>query len=146
MRELASTVDVFNDGANVIQIPIQGELIDLVLLGRNARKLTTAALSDIPVVTRAGNILRLDQLAKVEIISAPEQIRRLGGRQSLSLQLRPNEAVPLEQAVQIIEDEILDELRADASAAGITIAVRGPRVRLRKPGPPCNPMWPPQLW
>ena len=125
VRELASTVDVFNDGANVIQIPIQGELIDLVLSGRNARKLTTAALSDIPVVTRAGNILRLDQLAKVEIISAPEQIRRLGGRQSLSLQLRPNDTVPLEQAVQIIEDEILDELRTDASAAGVTIAVRG---------------------
>jgi HAE1 family hydrophobic/amphiphilic exporter-1 len=125
VRELASTVDVFNDGANVIQIPIQGELIDMVLSGKDARNLTAAALSDIPVVTRAGNILRLDQLATVEIISAPEQIRRLGGRQSLSLQLRPNEAVPLEQAVQIIEDEILVDLRADASAAGVTIAIKG---------------------
>ena len=125
VRELASTVDVFNDGANVIQIPIRGELIDMVLSGKDARKLTAAALSDIPVVTGAGNVLRLDQLATVEIISAPEQIRRLGGRQSLSLQLRPNEAVPLEQAVQIIEDEILTGLRADASAAGVTIAVKG---------------------
>jgi HAE1 family hydrophobic/amphiphilic exporter-1 len=125
VRELASTVDVFNDGANVIQIPIRGELIDMVLSGKDARKLTAAALSNIPVVTGAGNVLRLDQLAMVEIISAPEQIRRLGGRQSLSLQLRPNEAVPLEQAVQIIEDEILTGLRADASAAGVTIAVKG---------------------
>mgnify|MGYP001161251515 FL=1 len=125
VRELASTVDIFNDGANVIQIPIQGELIDMVLSGKDARNLTAAALSDIPVVTRAGNILRLDQLATVEIITAPEQIRRLGGRQSLSLQLRPNEAVPLEQAVQVIEDEILVDLRADASAAGVTIAIKG---------------------
>ena len=100
----------------------QGELIDWCCQV-DARKRLRRCL--IFRVIRAGNILHLDQLAKVEIISAPEQIRRLGGRQSLSLQLRPNEAVPLEQAVQIIEDEILDELRADASAAGITIAVRG---------------------
>ena len=135
-------VDVFNDGANVIQIPIRGELIDMVLSGKDARKLTAAALSDIPVVTGAGNVLRLDQLATVEIISAPEQIGALAGASHSSLQLRPNEAVPLEQAVQIIEDEILTGLRADASAAGVTIAIGEPLARSRKHGQPCNPMWP----
>mgnify|MGYP001169600816 FL=1 len=132
VRELASTVDVFNDGANLIQIPIRGELIDMVLSGKDARNLTAAALSDIPVVTRVGDILRLDQLATLEFISAPEQIRRLGGRQSLSLQLRPNEAVPLEEAVQIIEDEILTDLRADATAAGVTIAIKGAASALKE--------------
>ena len=132
VSELASTIDVFNDGANLIQIPIRGELIDMVLSGKDARNLTAAALSDIPVVTKVGDILRLDQLAKVELISAPEQIRRLGGRQSLSLQLRPNESVPLEKAVQIIEGEILTGLRADATAAGVTIAIKGAASALKE--------------
>ena len=27
-------IDVFNDGANVIQVPIDGELIDMVVAGK----------------------------------------------------------------------------------------------------------------
>jgi len=132
VRELASAVDVFNDGSNVIQIPIGSELIDMVVSGKDARKLSAAQLSDIPIVTRAGNILRLDQLARVEIISAPEQITRLGGRQALSLQLRPNESIPLERAVQIIEAEILADLRADAAETGVSIGVEGAASALEK--------------
>ena len=40
VRDVTSAVDVFNDGANVIQIPIAGELIDLVVAGKNASKTT----------------------------------------------------------------------------------------------------------
>ena len=132
VRELASSVDVFNDGTNVIQIPIAGELIDMVLSGKDARELSAAQLSNIPIVTRTGNVLRLDQLARVEIISSPEQITRLGGRQSLSLQLRPNENLALEEAVRVIEEEILPELREDASEVGVSIAVQGAASALEK--------------
>ena len=132
VRELSTAVDVFNDGANVIQIPIQGELIDMVVAGKDASKLSAAQLSDIPVVTRGGNILKLNQLAKIEIISAPEQIRRLGGRQTLSLQLRPNAEIPLEKAVEIIDTQILADLRAEAAAANISINQRGAASALQE--------------
>ncbi len=125
VRELSTAIDVFNDGANVIQIPIAGELIDMVIAGKDAQNLTAAELSEIPVVTRDGNILKLRQLADIDIISAPEQIRRLGGRQTLSLQLRPNESIPLEKAVAVIEEKILSTLRADAADLGVTISQRG---------------------
>ena len=125
VRDVTTAVDVFNDGADVIQIPIAGELIDLVLAGSEATKLTTAQLSDIPIVTRAGNILRLGQVADIQIISAPEQIRRIAGRQALSLRLRPNEAIPLENAVQLIEEQLIAEIRPLASEAGVTISLSG---------------------
>jgi HAE1 family hydrophobic/amphiphilic exporter-1 len=122
---VSSAVDVFNDGANVIQIPIAGELIDLVVAGRDASNLTAAQLGDIPIVTRAGEILRLAQLAKIEIISAPEQIRRIGGSQAISLRLRPTEKLPLEEAVAIIESEVIDEIRPLASEAGVSLSLSG---------------------
>jgi len=125
VRDVSSAVDVFNDGANVIQIPIAGELIDLVVAGRDASKLTAAQLGDIPIVTRAGEILRLGQLAKIEIISAPEQIRRIGGSQAISLRLRPTEKLPLEEAVAIIESEVIDEIRPLASEAGVSLSLSG---------------------
>ena len=71
VRDVTSAVDVFNDGANVIQIPIAGELIDLVVAGKDASKLTAAELGDIPVVTRPGSALKLGHLAKIDIKDAP---------------------------------------------------------------------------
>ena len=125
VREVTSAVDVFNDGANVIQIPIAGELIDLVVAGRDASNLTAAQLSEIPIVTRSGSIFRLGQLAEIEIISAPQQIRRIGGSQAISLRLRPTNALTLEQAVEIIETELFPDIRPVASEAGVSLSLSG---------------------
>ncbi|MCH2554213.1 MAG: efflux RND transporter permease subunit, partial [SAR116 cluster bacterium] len=125
VRDVTSAVDVFNDGANVIQIPIAGELIDLVVAGKDASKLTAAELGDIPVVTRSGSALKLGQLAEIEIISAPQQIRRISGRQAISLRLRPTEALPLEKAVALIAPQLLAEISPPASAAGVSISLSG---------------------
>ncbi|MEC7238484.1 MAG: efflux RND transporter permease subunit, partial [Pseudomonadota bacterium] len=125
VRDVTTAVDVFNDGANVIQIPIAGELIDLVLAGKDASKLTAAQLGDIPIVTRSGSVLKLGQLTKIEIISAPQQIRRIGGSQAISLRLRPTEKLPLEQAVDIIETQLVAEIRQSASEAGVSISLSG---------------------
>ena len=52
VREFSMAIDVFNDGANVTQVPINGELIDMVVSGRDAETLLTSDLQDIPIVTR----------------------------------------------------------------------------------------------
>ena len=125
VRELALAVDVFNDGANVNQVPIDGQLIYMVLSGSEAENMTAGALQDIPIVTRAGNILRLHQLARIEIVNAPEQVRRLGGRQAISLQIRPNNSLALEDVVAIIDNEVLPDIRAEAAPQGVSIKLEG---------------------
>ena len=125
VRELSAAVDVFNDGANVTQVPIDGQLIDLVLSGSNAENLTASELQNIPVVTRSGLVLRLHQLAQMEVVNAPEQVRRLGGRQSISLQLKPNNALALEEVVAIIDNEILPDIRDKALQQGVSIKLEG---------------------
>ena len=125
VRELSAAVDVFNDGANVAQVPIDGQLIDMVLSGKNAENLTAGELQDIPIVTRSGLVLRLHQLAKIDVVNAPEQLRRLGGRQSISLQLRPNNTLALEDVVTIIDNKILPEIRNEAKRQGVTVKLEG---------------------
>jgi HAE1 family hydrophobic/amphiphilic exporter-1 len=125
VREFSSAIDVFNDGANVIQVPIEGQLIDMVVSGVNADNLTASKLKDIPIITRSGNVMRVGQLGVVEIISAPEQIRRLGGQQAVSIQLRPLESLSLEDVVAIIDDELLPSIREGAAANGVTIKLEG---------------------
>ena len=125
VRELSAAVDVFNDGANVIQVPIDGQLIDMVLSGSNAENLTAGELQNIPIVTRSGLVLRLHQLAEIDVVTAPEQVRRLGGRQAISLQVRPNNALALEDVVAVIDNEILPDIRADALPQGVSIKLEG---------------------
>ena len=125
VRELSAAVDVFNDGANVAQVPIDGQLIDMVLSGKNAENLTASELQDIPIVTRSGLVLRLHQVAKIDVVNAPEQVRRLGGRQSISLQLRPNNALALEDVVTIIDNEILPDIRNYADRLGVSVKLEG---------------------
>ena len=45
VREFSSAIDVFNDGANVIQVPIDGQLIDMVVSGKDAENLSTRELT-----------------------------------------------------------------------------------------------------
>ena len=125
VRELSAAVDVFNDGANVAQVPINGQLIDIVLSGKNAENLTAGELQDIPIVTQSGLVLRLHQVAKIDVVNAPEQLRRLGGRQSISLQLRPNNTLALEDVVTIIDNEILPEIRNEAKRQGVSVKLEG---------------------
>ena len=125
VRELSAAVDVFNDGANVAQVPIDGQLIDMVLSGSNAENLTAGELQDIPIVTRSGLVLRLHQVAKINVVNAPEQMRRLGGRQSISLQLRPNNTLALEDVVSIIDNEILPDIRNDAQRQDVSVKLEG---------------------
>ena len=125
VREFALAIDVFNDGANVFQVPIDGQLIDMVVSGRNAENLTASQLQEIPIITKSGNVLRVSQLSEIEVVSAPNQIRRLGGQQAVSLQLRPVETMSLEDVVQIIDDEILPQARQEAGKSGVSIKLEG---------------------
>ena len=123
--EFASAIDVFNDGTNITEVPLNGELVDLVLLGRQAGDLSLADLNALPIVTRSGDVLRADQIAKIEIISAAQSIRRLGGKQALTVRLRPVEDIALEDAIATIETEILPQLTDAAQANRVTVAVSG---------------------
>jgi hydrophobic/amphiphilic exporter-1 (mainly G- bacteria), HAE1 family len=125
VREFTSAIDVFNDGATVIQVPIEGQLIDMVVSGKDAENLSASSLQSIPVITRGGDVLQVGQLGSVEIVSAPEQIRRLGGQQAVSIQLRPLETLSLEDVVNVIDNEILPSIRDDAAQIGVNIQLEG---------------------
>jgi len=125
VRDFASAVDVFNDGTNVNQVPIDGQLVNMVVSGKNAENLSADKLENIPIVTRAGSIMRVGQLGRVEIVNSPVQIRRLGGQQAVSIQLRPLESIPLEDVVAVIDMELLPDIRSEAARNGVSIKLEG---------------------
>ena len=124
-QEFATAIDVFNDGLPVTEVPINGELVDLVLEGKKAGGLKLADLNALPIVTRSGAVMRADQIADIEIVSAEQSIRRLGGKQALTVRLRPEETIALEDAIATIEQEILPQLSKASRAKNVNVSVSG---------------------
>ncbi|MGC6517966.1 MAG: efflux RND transporter permease subunit [Candidatus Puniceispirillaceae bacterium] len=123
--EFATAIDIFNDGIAVTEVPINGELVDLVLEGRNAGELSLSDLNALPIVTRSGDVMRADQIADIQIVSAEQSIRRLGGKQALTVRLRPEESIALEDAIAKIETAILPELTDFAKDKQVSVSVSG---------------------
>jgi HAE1 family hydrophobic/amphiphilic exporter-1 len=117
-------VDVFNDGYVVSQIPYAGDLLDLHIIGAQAGELSIDELKAMPIVAKDGSIVQLSQLAKVDFTTAPEEIRRLGGRLVMSLVLRPTETLSLEDSILIIENDIVPAMQAYLNA-GTNIDISG---------------------
>ena len=115
-----------------ILILLQIIFIDLVLAGVDAQNLTVETLGNIPIIARSGNIMSLDQLATIEIVSAAREIKRIGGRQAISIRIRPEESIALEDAVSVIEKEIIPKFREQASENGVSIFVRGAASELAR--------------
>lgn len=124
-REFSSLVDILNDGIGIADVPINGELVELILTGDDAGEMGMDDLSALPVINRQGLMVRLDQVADVEMISAPQTIRRLNGNQSLTIQVRPQEAIALETAISIIDANILPQLTEIAQDNEVSISVSG---------------------
>lgn len=105
-RDFGQALDVYNDGIRVREIPFEGDLIDLVLTAETSKMSRLEDIPQIPIVTSDGSTVRIEQVASVEFESTPDQIIRKTGQRAITIQLRPHESVPLEDAIATIRTEI----------------------------------------
>ena len=90
-----------------------------------AGELSLSDLNALPIVTRSGDVMRVDQIADIQIVSAEQSIRRLGGKQALTVRLRPEETIALEDAIAKIEADILPQLSEFARDKNVSVTVSG---------------------
>ena len=124
-REFAIALDVHNDGLRIREIPFQGELIELVLTADTKEQSKVEDIGNIPIVARQGELIRIDQVATVSIESAPDQVKRQAGARVLTVSLRLNESVPLEDAITQIQSELIDPLTAKGLGEGVRLELSG---------------------
>jgi hydrophobic/amphiphilic exporter-1 (mainly G- bacteria), HAE1 family len=124
-RDFASTVDAFNDGLRVAEITVGGKRIDLTLAGPVSQITETQGIDQLPVVTRSGEILPVASLANVEVTSGPIEIRHLERERTVTLDVRPAAELPLEAAMEILQAQVIDELRAEGLPPGVTLRLAG---------------------
>ncbi|MFK7791932.1 MAG: efflux RND transporter permease subunit [Devosiaceae bacterium] len=126
-RALAATVDAYNDGLRVAEITEGADRLNLVLLGdRTALSgLRTQDVGSFPVVTPSGQITPVSALADVVVTAGPTQIRHRDRLRTVTLEVRPSDALPLETAVTMLETQVVDALEAQGLPPGIRLSVSG---------------------
>ena len=124
---LAATVDAYNDGIRVAEINVGNRRIDLTLKGdpEALSGLRTQDVGSFPVVTPSGQIVPASELAEVRVTAGPTEIRHLERLRTVTLEVRPSDALPLEAAVDLLEDEVIAVLEEQGMPPGVRLSVSG---------------------
>lgn len=124
---LAITVDAYNDGVRIAEITVDGERIDLTLKGddSNADTQRTQDIGAFPVVTQSGQIVPVEALARVTVTAGPTEIRHRERLRTVTLEVRPSNALPLETALAILESEVVSVLEERGLPPGVRFTLSG---------------------
>ena len=131
-RNFASSVDAFNDGLRVAEITVDGSRMDLTLKGAEGVATSTQAIAALPIVTADGLILPASALARIEVTAGPTEIRRVERQRTVTLRVSPSPAMPLEQALEILQNEVIAPLEADGLPPGIQLRLSGTADQLTR--------------
>ena len=129
-RDLAITVDAFNDGVRIAEVTEGGEQIDLMLMGPENQIDTTQGIASLPVVTRNGTILPVSSLANIEVTAGPTEIRHVDNARTVTLQIRPAPRLALGEALEILQTDIIDNLLEEGLPAGVRVRLSGTADKL----------------
>ena len=123
--DLGLTLDAFNDGLRVSEITVEGDRIDLMLMGPEPLDERTQAIADLPVVTGSGIIVPAQSVADVEITSGPTEIRHVERERTVTLEVRPATEMALETALELMQTRVVDALVAEGLPPGVSLELRG---------------------
>ncbi len=128
--ELGETLDTFNDGLRVVEVTVGNSRLDLMLKGPLDKVGNTQDVGNLPVVTRDGQILPVSSVARVEMTSGPTAIRHRERQRTVTLEVVPSPAIPLEAAIEMINSEVVAPLREAGLPEGVRIRISGTADKL----------------
>ncbi|SDL51291.1 efflux RND transporter permease subunit [Aliiruegeria lutimaris] len=126
-RDFAATVDAYNDGIRVAEINVGNRRLDLTLKGDASVQsaLRTQDIASLPIVTTSGQIVPAGGLAEVRVTAGPTEIRHLERLRTVTLEVRPSDALPLEAAVELLEKDVIAPIEARGLPPGVRLTVSG---------------------
>jgi HAE1 family hydrophobic/amphiphilic exporter-1 len=117
--DIGATLNALVDGAYVGDYSVGGQKIDLVVLGSDSWESQTQDLEKqyvaTPVETKP---VRLDSFVEVKLGAGPEQVNHSERARSIAIELTPPDALSLEKAIEIVQDQIVGSLRARGMLEG----------------------------
>ncbi len=110
--QLGFSVAALSDGAFVDEFLTGDEKIDIFIYSTDGASTHVADLADLPLHAPVGEIVPLSSVARLEETVDLDEIRRVNGRRTVTLNVGPPRGVPLEAAVAKVRTEIVQAMSA----------------------------------
>jgi HAE1 family hydrophobic/amphiphilic exporter-1 len=104
--DLGYAIDALVDGAYSGDYWHNGRKIDLVIYGADEYARHTHDLENLPISTPTGKLVTVSSVAQVKLVGGPEQVAHSERVRSITLQLKPGPQMPLEEALDIVNEQI----------------------------------------
>jgi multidrug efflux pump subunit AcrB len=115
-EQLGTVVRALGDGAWLGEYFDGDRRMDVILRGGGWR--TPEEIGALPLATGDGGVVPVGELARIEVMPAAGQLRRVDGRRTVTLTFDPPASLSLEDALAALEDDVLPMLRASLPSDG----------------------------
>lgn len=105
-EKLGNIVDAYVDGAFAGEYWHEGRKIDLMIIGPQKYARHSHLVSELPISTPTGSITTIGAIADVKLARGPEQIRHSERVRAITLQVTPPPEMPLESALETINEKV----------------------------------------
>ncbi len=130
-REFGVGLDVLMDGRDIGDFKQEGEKkIDLIVKTANTQIGTPEELYNALMVTPQGDSVPVSSLATLEKTNGLTEIRHLERDRTVSLQVTPPYSITIQEAMEIIDNEIVPALREKGMLENVDIGMSGTADRL----------------
>jgi HAE1 family hydrophobic/amphiphilic exporter-1 len=130
--DMGYAVDALVDGAYATDYYTGGDKIDLRIIGEEQFAKSSQSLASLPVATPTGQLVPLEAVADVAIRSGPEQVNHSTRQRTITLQVTPPPEMPLEAAMDAIQDQVITPLQTSGQLkGGYGIGLAGTADKLR---------------
>jgi HAE1 family hydrophobic/amphiphilic exporter-1 len=134
-RELGFSVRALVDGAKVSDYQVEGREIDLKVVAEQGTEHRTHLLEQMPIAAPDGRLVTLGSVADVSVVNGPVEIRHRERQRSIAIQVSPSEQMPLESAMDLIDQKILQPMRDDGRLGGLyRVSLSGTADKLNDTG------------
>ena len=125
-EDLGYMVWAFADGAYHDDFYLGDQKIDMFIYSTHGVVDRPQDLEQIPVYTPGGDIVPLSSLARIRSTVNTDTIRRVNGERTVTLSIVSPRDVPLETAVEIVQEEVIGALHSEGSIPpGVRMRISG---------------------
>jgi HAE1 family hydrophobic/amphiphilic exporter-1 len=124
--DLGTYIDILMDGRVIDEYRPEGiKQVDLALKGDDLIFASPEDIMDATIINRFGNLIRVGDVARLEYDQGMPQINHLERKRTITLQVTPSDELPLQSAMEIIEQQVIGDLRNSGKLSGVEVGVGG---------------------
>ncbi|MCZ6877888.1 MAG: efflux RND transporter permease subunit, partial [Acidobacteria bacterium] len=134
-RDLGFMVSALIDGVKASDFRYQGKEVDLKIMLGEGYERRTHLLEQLPIATPSGQLVTLGSVAEISQEAGPVQINHRERERVITLRLNPAERMPIETAMELIEEQVLGPMTEAGKLGGLyRVSLSGTADKLAQTG------------